>query len=426
MYKCSFKSLAAIAVCVCLFMGPVSAAEIENAEELMQRQEYQKAVEVYSKLLVDDTQNVHLMFNLGTALSFINDQTRSVEVYKHCSDVLENRLAIKPETIESELLAHVYNNLSKCYTAAEKYDEAISACQLGIKRFPDLSWLYYNLGEAYRLKNQPQLAIDNFQKCLKLDSADMPANLKIVECYYAMQNYDSAGKMLIELAKLYPENTEVKFNLGSVFYKQNKKEEAMALWKVIAEREPDSKFGKISKEWLLELGVKVNSQQAMTAETVECRVMRFAFVKPEGYSMTKTQNDANNSLYMMSDHIFDETAKTTAEVSLSISAQPLLEPLDVKKLAENWQRNQKGNSRKFELLSQRNRALKCGELNTELWEYDADYDGIRVKGATLAFINKNNAILIWLNATPSTYQNSYKKFEALIDSFVNIDGADGR
>ena len=396
--------------------NPAEAA----AGNYMQKQEYSRAAELYSQLLNDDTDNVHLLFNYGTSLSYVNQQTHAIEILNKCSLALEKKLAAKNDSIEAELLAHVYNNLSKCYMSVAEYDAAIDACEKGIKRFNNLSWLYFNLGEALLLKNDPKNAMINFQKAIALDPSDISANLKIVECHYASQNYDEAGKILIELSRFYPENSEILFNLGSVYYKQNKADEAIKIWKSIAEREPESKFGKISKNWLLELKVNVDTTAKLLAETVECRLMNFLFVKPQNFYIAKANEAEDNSIYMLSAHIYDETSKNTAEISLSISAQLLTEPQDYKQFSKSWQKNQAANGQNFELIAEKE--MPAGRISKPamMWEYSAIYNGVGIKGATIAFINKNYAVLIWLNATPATFAKAIASFHSLAKSFDDV------
>lgn len=393
------------------------------ADEYMQKQEYSRAAELYSKILMQDEYNVHLMFNYGTALSFINEQTRAVEILEKCSLTLEKKLDAKPDTIEAELLAHVYNNLSKCYMSLEKYDEAAGACEKGIKRFDNLSWLYFNLGDALLAKGEPKSAMANFQKAIALDQSDIAANLKLVECHYALQDYKEAGRLLTELAKFYPENSEIQFNLGSVYYKQNKADEAIKLWKAIAEREPESKFGQISKKWLSELKVSVDTGARLMEETIECGLFGFSFIKPRNFYMSKADGSAAGYLYMMSSHIYDEDNKNTAEISLSISVQTLSEPQDYTEFANNWQKNQASSGQKFQLISEKETIAGRNERPGLFWEYSAVYNGVVIKGATLAFLNRNYAVLIWLNATPGTFARAFESFNSTARSFGDTEAA---
>jgi tetratricopeptide (TPR) repeat protein len=419
-----FGAVLFAAACCLSFAQPAFCADNDTetaAGNYMQKQQYSKAAELYSQLLSDDTDNVHLLFNYGTSLSFVNQQTHAIEILSKCSLALEKKLAAKNDSVEAELLAHVYNNLSKCYMSVAEYDAAVAACEKGIKRFNNLSWLYYNLGEALLLKGDPKNALLNFQKAIALDPSDISANLKIVECHYASQNYNEAGKILVELSRFYPENSEILFNLGSIYYKQNKADEAIKIWKSIAEREPESKFGKISKNWLLELKVTVDTTAKLLAETVECRLMSFSFVKPHNFYIAKASETDDNSIYMLSAHIYDESSKNTAEISLSISAQTLSEPQDYKQFAKNWQKNQEANGQNFELIAEKEMPAGRNSKPAMMWEYSAIYNGVHIKGATIAFLNKNYAVLIWLNATPATFSKAIESFYSLAKSFDDIN-----
>ncbi|HBC74201.1 MAG: hypothetical protein A2008_10735 [Candidatus Wallbacteria bacterium GWC2_49_35] len=423
LYTCLLVSLMAAPYFLNRISAQEGGLEAVLADEYMQKQEYLRAAELYSKLLIQDEYNVHLMFNYGTALSFINEQTRAVEILEKCSLTLEKKLTSKPDTIEAELLAHVYNNLAKCYMSLEKYDEAAGACEKGIKRFDNLSWLYFNLGDALLAKGEPKFAMANFQKAIALDQSDIAANLKLVECHYALQDFNEAGRLLTELSKFYPGNSEILFNLGSVYYKQNKADEAIKLWKAIAEREPESKFGQISKKWLSELKVNVDTNARLMEETIECGLFGFSFVKPGNFYMSKADGNAAGYLYMMSSHIYDEDNKNTAEISLSISVQTLAEPQDYTEFANNWQKNQASSGQKFQLISEKETIAGRNEKPGLFWEYSAVYNGVIIKGATLAFLNRNYAVLIWLNATPGTFSKAFESFNSTARSFGDTEAA---
>lgn len=421
-----FLICAAAALCSLGIGDALAAGESDLAQEYMQKQEYSSAAELYSKLLAQDEYNVHLMFNLGTSLSFLNEQTRAVEVLEKCSLAIEKKLESGHDTTEAELLAHVYNNLSKCYMSLGRHDDAAEACRRGIKSSSGLSWLHFNLGDALLAKGEAKSALACFRRALELDPNDMAANLKIVECNYALQDYNEAGRLLTELAKLYPENSEILFNLGSVYYKQDRADEAIKLWKAIAEREPDSKFGQISRKWLSELNVNVNSGARLLEETVECDIFGFSFLKPRNFYIAKAGGDASSYLYMMSSHIYDEDSKNTAEISLSISAQVLSEPQDHRQFGRNWQKNQAGSGQNFELIAEKETPAGRNEKPGLMWEYSARYNDVPIKGATLAFINGNYAVLIWLNATPATFARAVESFHQLARSFGDSEAPPAR
>jgi len=417
---------ASIAAAVIMFIAGVAPAaadtsenqitpespEFKKAQQLMSVQEYSKAVDIYAKLLAEDTSNVYIMFNLGTALNYLNEQTRSVEILNRCVSLIERKPSAL-QTGEDELLGHVYNNLSKSHFDMGKFDEAIADAQKGIDHLPKLSWLYFNLAEGLKARKMLELAIDNYQKALKLDPNDISASLKIVECFYELKRYDSALNLLRELIKTYPNSEEIKFNLGSALFKVGDREEAIAAWQDVVTRNPESNYGRLAAQWLQELGVRVDTSKGLRASTVECDILKFSFIKPENYTIKKSDSNSQSALYMLSRLIYDAGLKDTADVSLSVSCETAGAPQSYRQFVKTWQGNQKASSQDYQILSERDLPEKSGSV----WEYQAAYEGKPIRGCTFGGVAGGKGILIWLNATAGTYQGAKKDFDALLESF---------
>ncbi len=407
----AFAALAAIGI-----IASAGAGEFEDAQSLFQSQQYGRAVEIYSKLLKNDAQNVHIMFNLGTALNFTGEQTRAVEILNRAVTAAENKTGAG--SFENELLGHIYAELSFSYINSEKYDEAIVSAQKGIDKFSNLAKLYFAQGEAYRLKALYESAISSYQKVLKMDPSDTAASLRVAKCFFDMKRYDSAETLLREQVKIYPQNTEMKFNLGSALFKMEKKDEAIKIWKEIASAESGSEFGDRAAQWLVELGVGTSEillPKNLAAESIVCSNMGFSFVKPALYYMTKCEDDQTSSIYMAGRGVFDEALQKTAEISLSVSGQILDTGVipDYKEFSKTWKQNQQKNGGSgFQITFERD----MPEKSCAMWEYEVDYEGTKMKGATLVSVYKNYGLLIWLNATANTYAKVKSDFDLLIES----------
>ena len=66
-------------------------------------------------------------------------------------------------------------NLGNCYAQQKKYNEAIVLFKLNAEHFPNERYignLWENLGEAYFLNNQKELAKTNFEKAIALKDAE--------------------------------------------------------------------------------------------------------------------------------------------------------------------------------------------------------------------------------------------------------------
>ncbi len=397
-----------------LASAAVDSQKLKDAGGLMQKQEYARAIDIYSKLLIDDTNNVHIMFNLGTALNYLNEETRAVDVLKRCGAVIDEKRQQKNITTEEiELAGHVFNNIAKIYINQKKYDDAIASCMAGIEYSNNLSWLYYNLGDAYKAKGLYDLSPKNYQKAYEIDPADISAGLGVVDAYCMLNNFEGALALIRELVKKSPENLELKFNMGSVMYKMQKKEEAIVVWKEIAEKYPNSSFGQIASKWLSDLGVSVDSQKVYKSGSVECEAVGMAFMKPENYIMSKKEEGTNNAVYLMSRFIYDDTLKNTTEISLSVNCTAGAQAGEsYKDFAKTMQANQKSNGENFLITFEKELNVKNGII----WEYEANFQGVKIKGVTFASVQNGREIVIWLNSTPATYPLARMDFDTVLES----------
>jgi tetratricopeptide (TPR) repeat protein len=77
-----------------------------------------------------------------------------------------------------------------------KYDQAIADFNKAISIKPDYSPAYANLGYVYMQQRKTDLAVDNFNQCLKVDVKNLSANLDLAIVYYMKSNLQESKKYL--------------------------------------------------------------------------------------------------------------------------------------------------------------------------------------------------------------------------------------
>lgn len=87
------------------------------------------------------------------------------------------------ETLNEKMpFNHLYYNLSNCLFRLQKYKESIEGyetyIQLNKSRF-DQSKAFYNMGNAYLIQNELEKAIENYKKCLIINSFDEDARYNL-------------------------------------------------------------------------------------------------------------------------------------------------------------------------------------------------------------------------------------------------------
>lgn len=149
------------------------------------------AIEHFKKALALDPGYAPGKNNLGTAYMQKKDWDTAIKYFKEITgDLLyatphfplanlgwayynkgEYKLALKyyQEALEmNSQFLNALRGLGLTYIAMGKGSEAVAALETGVKHYPQIAQLHFDLGEAYTLSRNYKKAFDAFQKVLKL------------------------------------------------------------------------------------------------------------------------------------------------------------------------------------------------------------------------------------------------------------------
>ena len=121
--------------------------------------------------------------------------------------------------------------------AAENFDEAIKAFSQAIKLKPEFAEAYLQLGEAYWEKGEAKKALEAYKQSLKYqpDSARAYADLGAA---YPYSDYKKAVEAYSEAIRIDPKAPTVHFKLGALHAAHEKKESAVAEYKILQTLDP--------------------------------------------------------------------------------------------------------------------------------------------------------------------------------------------
>ena len=114
---------------------------------------------------------------------------------------------------------------------------------------------YYQLGSLYLDKKLFVQSVNLFQKALKIDK-NLPAeNEALIHnamgyAYFAQEQYDLAIRKYKEALKLYPEYVIALNNLGNVYEKKQLIAQAVEVYEIALQHDPDNKTAKRRAESL--------------------------------------------------------------------------------------------------------------------------------------------------------------------------------
>jgi len=187
---------------------------LEEGKKFAEEKNYEKAKEIFSKILKENPENYPALIQYGTVLREENDLDGALEIFKKAR-------ALNPTFIHSRFnLATIYfekNNLK------DAEDEFLKIIDL----LPSFSESYFYLVRIYLQKNDIKRAKDIIEKAKENVKKD--ANLYFFEGLICARNseFEKAIYLFENSLKYNPNYFDAKFNLAQSYYKFGKKELAL-------------------------------------------------------------------------------------------------------------------------------------------------------------------------------------------------------
>jgi predicted TPR repeat methyltransferase len=220
---------------------------LEEAKQLHQDGELEKAISAYSRVIKKDHTNLEARHFLAMAYA-------QSEQYQQALDSLDKAIAIAPEqpsfynskanvlirmqrTDEAiAALEHAidcdpsystaHNTLGRCYYTIEQLDEAKKHYQRAIELDKHFPQAHYNLALLFLHQEQLDEAIQELQTTLALDPKYAKAYGQLAETYMLQEHYSKAVDSLLQRMELQPQHADSYYTLGIAYLKQQQPEEA--------------------------------------------------------------------------------------------------------------------------------------------------------------------------------------------------------
>ncbi|MFC3161501.1 Tetratricopeptide repeat-containing protein [Chryseobacterium arachidis] len=179
--------------------------------------------------VVNGKKQINLTFNTDKNSKQYIDSYNELERYlmKNCESV--KNIAIVSETKDEgfsndkEAMEFYHNGR----LAAEKEDwkEAIKNMEKAVKKDPKFIYAWDALGINYRRSGEYDKAISAYKKSLELDSKGKMALQNIPIVYIYKKEFQKAIDAYMDLDKVYPEDPEVYYGIGNVYFNALKDDE---------------------------------------------------------------------------------------------------------------------------------------------------------------------------------------------------------
>lgn len=129
----------------------------------------------------------------------------------------------------------------------KQYDEAISLLQQFLEKNPKAYQSYISIGDCYREKGEFEKAIEYYNRAIeeaKIDETsgkEMTAKAlaAIGECHMRKGDFQAAQSFFKQSIDTYPENEALAYNVGEIYFSNQKHDEAIQYFTIATEIRPD-------------------------------------------------------------------------------------------------------------------------------------------------------------------------------------------
>ena len=192
---------------------------------LQQSGQTDEAVEILSRVVDQQPDNPHALFNYANCLRSGQRQTEAKTYYEKC-------LAINPNWVE------VLNSLGNVAQDSGQYETAVEYFHQGIRLASDNAILRYNLGQALDKMGQVDAALAAYRQALSIDASFSLAFYEIGNLEATKGRHEAALKAYTSALRLNPKFIDAQNNIGNVLLDQLKVDEAIAAFRQARDLDP--------------------------------------------------------------------------------------------------------------------------------------------------------------------------------------------
>jgi tetratricopeptide (TPR) repeat protein len=213
--------------------GPPSGAveqkrphnEAEWGENFFKKGDYRRAVAYLSAAVDKDQGNAKLWRNLGSAYAMGDDFDNAILCF-------ERALKRNPNDIKS------FYNLSLVHGWKGTLPDAEKAAKKGLELKPDHAGLHSSLGNIYADENKEDDALQEYATALKIDPKDPITRFNEGGLHFKRRELREAEADYSQVLKLSPNDVEAAQNLAAVYILQDRLADAEKLNRWVVKQKP--------------------------------------------------------------------------------------------------------------------------------------------------------------------------------------------
>ena len=172
--------------------------------QAIQEEDYEKAVELFTKAIEENPNEAIGYINFGNLLSSMNEDERAEKFFQ------------KAITLD-EGAATAYYSLANLYYNAERFAEAAKLYEKAIASGIEGADAYYMLGKSLEKEGLPKLSLPYLQRASELAPDDIQVKLSYGIALASLEMFEQAEPVFKEIVQLDAENADAHYNLGVLY-----------------------------------------------------------------------------------------------------------------------------------------------------------------------------------------------------------------
>lgn len=205
-----------------------SKAKIGLAKVLHSKEETEAAIKYLRELAEEDEEIVaDAMIQLAEIHVSRKDYAKAIEVYKELAEKKKDHYNARVR-------------LAQLLIITGQIDEGFNTAKEVLEDHPEDIAADLILAELFLARGFPSLAIEHCKKALAHGGRSLVTYKILIRAHLAKKEVGDAARELEKLLRVFPDNLELRLQLGSCYENLDKKEEAIEAYKIASEKNPDS------------------------------------------------------------------------------------------------------------------------------------------------------------------------------------------
>ncbi|SER84573.1 lipopolysaccharide assembly protein LapB [Psychrobacillus sp. OK032] len=172
--------------------------------QAIQEENYEKAVELFTKAIEENPDEAIGYINFGNLLASMNENDRAERFFQKAITLDEHAATAFYS------LANLYYNTDRFEEAAKLYEKAISNGIEGADA-------YFMLGKSFEKEGHTKLSLPYLQRAFELAPEDIQIALSYGIALASMEMFEQAEPLFKEILALEAENADAHYNLGVLY-----------------------------------------------------------------------------------------------------------------------------------------------------------------------------------------------------------------